>query len=357
MTSTTAASKTVAASKTTSAMAVGRSPLLSRLGAVAEEGSSIAWHYGDPLREQRASLRGAGIVIDGWARGTVQVRGADRLTWLQSLASQDFLSLADGDETQALWLSPQGHVQHFAYVRLVGDGNDGAVELGTETVAAAAALTEFLASRQFRAAVEVEDRSAEVAPLILLGPDGTSQVSVPRSAFGATAAEILARGAVPAGTWAHDALRIAARTPQFGTDNDDRTLPHEMPTWLAAAVSLTKGCYCGQETVARIENIGAPPRRLVLLNLDGSGGILPRPGDTVTLADERNAGKVVGRLGTVAQHWEDGPVALALVKRTVAPGVPLVAGDVDALIDPDDQVPSGPKIVYDRSKFIDLKRR
>ena len=83
-----------------------------------------------------------------------------------------------------------------------------------------------------------------------------------------------------------------------------------------------------------------------------SGDVLPNIGDSVTLAD----GAIVGRVGTVAQHWEDGPIALALVKRTVAPGVPLVAGGVDALIDPEDVVPPGPKRVYDRKQFINLRR-
>lgn len=313
--------------------------------------STVAWHYGDPLREQRMAERPGGMLIDGWDRGTVRVAGNDRMAWLESLASQEFLSRSAGDETQALWLSARGHVEHVARVQVL----DNAVRLDTETIGQAAALTEFLLSRRFRSQVEIEDVSEEVAPLLLAGgPSGGSTVLVPRNVFGAKAAELIAGGAVPAGTWAQDALRIAARTPKFGVDNDDRTLPHEMPAWLANAVSLTKGCYCGQETVSRIENIGAPPRRLVLLNLDGSGDNLPKPGEPITLADGE---KVVGRLGTVAQHWEDGPIALALVKRTVAPGVPLVAGDVDALIDPDDVVPAGPKVVYDRSQFIDLKRR
>lgn len=331
----------------------GPSPLLSRPGAVAAPQSSVAWHYGDPLREQRVAGRAAGILIDGWARGTVRVGGGDRLEWLNSLASQNFLALRAGDQTQALWLSPRGHVEHVARVHVLED----AVQLGTATARDAAALAEFLLSRRFRSAVDVEDVSGDVAPLIVAAPGGTTTTLVPRAHFGARAAELIAGGAVPAGSWAQDALRVVARTPRFGVDNDDRTLPHEMPEWLRSAVSLTKGCYCGQETVARIENIGAPPRRLVLLNLDGSGDNQPKPGAAITLAGSGDgAGKTVGRLGTVAQHWEDGPIALALVKRTVAPGVPLVADGVDALIDPADVVPAGPKVVYDRKQFIDLRR-
>jgi folate-binding protein YgfZ len=331
-----------------SLVAFGPSPLLSRPGAVASPTQpELAWHYGDPLGEQRAAGRST-VLLDGWACGTVVVSGDDRMTWLDALASQDFTSLADGDVTSALWLSARGHIEHLAAVRV----DDSEIELRTESVAAAAALTEFLLSRRFRAAVEVRDASAEVAALDVIGGGQSSSVTVPRGEFGTRAAALIAEGHVPAGTWARDALAVAARRPRFGADNDDRTLPHEMPRWLADAVALGKGCYCGQETVARIENIGAPPRRLVLLNLDGSGDVLPNIGDSVTLAD----GAVVGRVGTVAQHWEDGPIALALVKRTVAPGVPLVAGGVDALIDPEDVVPPGPKRVYDRKQFINLRR-
>lgn len=331
-----------------SSIAPGPSPLLSRPGAVASPTEpELAWHYGDPLGEQRAAARGP-VLMDGWSRGTVVVSGADRSAWLNALASQDFEALGDGAVSEALWLSPRGHIEHQAHVRVTDDE----IELRTESAATAASLAEFLRSRRFRSAVDVRDSSSEVAPLELVDGDVTSFVTVPRGEFGARAAALIADGRRPVGTWARDALAVAARRPRFGADNDDRTLPHEMPYWLAAAVSLTKGCYCGQETVARIENIGAPPRRLVLLNLDGSGDVLPATGDQVQLAD----GTVVGRVGTVAQHWEDGPIALALVKRAVAPGVPLTAGGVDALIDPEDVVPPGPKRVYDRRQFVDLRR-
>ena len=79
-------------------------------------------------------------------------------------------------------------------------------------------------------------------------------------------------------------------------------------------------------------NLGRPPRRLVMLNLDGSQDLLPAPGDPVTSAE----GRTVGRLGTVAQHHEDGPIALALVKRPIGPDAPLLAGGVDARVDPAD---------------------
>ena len=145
------------------------------------------------------------------------------------------------------------------------------------------------------------------------------------------ATALVAAGAAAAGSWAADALRIPTRRPRWGVDTDERTIPNEVP-WLATAVHLEKGCYRGQETVARVHNLGRPPRRLVMLNLDGSASGLPETGDPVSTAD----GRVVGRLGTVAQHHEDGPIALALVKRAVDVGTPLLAGSVDAAIDPVD---------------------
>lgn len=327
-------------------MSTGPSPLLTLPGAVAApDEPALAWHYGDPLAEQRGPR-----LWDGWAAGTLRVSGPERGLWLHALASQELADLAPGAQTEALWLSPQGHVEHWASLR----ADDDSVWLHTVSAEAAAALAAFLLSRRFRADVTVMDMTAEHALLVTRGRGGeTTSHLVSRAGFATVALGLVAEGFAPAGTWARTALRIAAREPRFGTDSDARTLPNEVPAWLRSAVALDKGCYCGQETVARIENIGAPPRRLVLLNLDGSQNELPSPGDEVRLAD----GKVVGRVGSAAHHFEDGPIALALVKRAVAPGVPLTAGGVAALIDPDDPVPPGPKQVYSRKDFIDLGRR
>ena len=359
------------------------SPLLARRGAVASPTEpELAWHYGDPLREQRQATRGP-VLFDGWTADILTVRGADRLSWLHALTSQDFAALSDGDAAEALWLSPQGHVEHWADAVECG----GAVHLRTEP-GGAAGLEKFLRSMRFRADVEVSDESGAFACLSVAGAGAAATVrhltgvtelsasratrveggwaagvlvrafddrlvlTVPREVFGAAAGRLIEAGAEPAGTWAADALRIAARRPRFGIDNDGRTLPNETP-WLTTAVHLHKGCYRGQETVARVENIGLPPRRLALLNLDGSGDNLPATGDPVTTAD----GKTVGRVGSAAQHWEDGPIALALVKRTIGPGIPLLAGDVDAMVDPDDAVVDKPRFRVDRRTFADLRRR
>ena len=291
------------------------SPLLDRPGAVAADvpDAGVAAHYGDPYAEQRALSRGAALV-DLSHHGVVEVRGPDRLTWLHSLLSQALLDLAPGQWREALLLSPQGHVEH--HLRLVDDGEAvrAVVEPGT-----APALVAFLDRMRFLMQVEVADVTAQWAAVA----DPSLQL-VPRAALAAVDAPL-------AGLQAWTALRVAARVPRLGVDTDHRTIPHEVG-WLRSAVHLDKGCYRGQETVARVHNLGRPPRRLVLLHLDGSDSDLPSTGDPVVLD-----GREVGRVGSVARHHELGPVALALVKRTVPDHAELVAGPVAARIDPAEQ--------------------
>jgi folate-binding protein YgfZ len=127
-----------------------------------------------------------------------------------------------------------------------------------------------------------------------------------------------------AGVWALEALRVADGRPRFGFETDHRTIPHEVG-WIGTAVHLDKGCYRGQETVARVHNLGRPPRRLVLLHLDGSDSELPGHGDPVVLDD-----RTVGTVTSSARHYELGPIALAVVKRSTPADAPLVAGGVAA---------------------------
>lgn len=319
------------------------SPLLDLPGAVPSPDpadTAVAWHYGDPLREQRARLP----LVDGWGCGVVRVGGTERISWLQALGSQDFEALTPGAWSETLALTPQGRVLHWAAVTVA----DGAAWLVTRTGEHAAALATWLESMRFRADVTIADMSAEYAMLTV---DGQRRL-VARDAFGARAAALIRDGAQPIGSWAAAALRVSTRTPRFGVDNDDRTLPNET-RWLDTAVAIGKGCYPGQETVAKILNVGAPPRRIVLLNLDGSGGTLPAVGAAVV----DDAGRTAGRVGTVAQHWELGPVALALIKRTIGSEVPLLADGVDARVDTDDPVVERAQPGYDPRQFIDFRRR
>jgi folate-binding protein YgfZ len=169
-------------------------------------------------------------------------------------------------------------------------------------------------------AAELEGVRARVEP----GPFGSIDLIVARDLLPAAAAELVRRGGTLGGMWAFEALRIAARVPRFGLDTDHRTIPHEVG-WIETAVHLNKGCYRGQETVARVYNLGHPPRRLVFLDLDGSVDRLPAHGDPVELD-----GATVGFTGSAARHYELGPIGLALVKRTVPVEATLLAGGVAA---------------------------
>ena len=113
------------------------------------------------------------------------------------------------------------------------------------------------------------------------------------------------------GTWAWEAHRIRAGVPRLHLDIDTRTIPHEVGL-IAAAVHLNKGCYRGQETVAKVYNLGKPPRRLVQLLIDGSTNELPELGSAIFFGD-----KTVGTLTSIVQDYEFGPVGLGVIKRTV----------------------------------------
>jgi folate-binding protein YgfZ len=326
------------------------SPLLARPGAVAADGADagVAWHYGDPLLEQRKLAQEIGLV-DLSHRGVVTVTGPDRLTWLHSLTTQHLSDLAPHTSTEALVLSPHGHVEHDLH--LVDDGTTTWV---TTEPGAAPALVAWLSSMRFMLRVEVADVTADFAvvgepsrresepgepvawvdpwPLLAQGGAAYSVVSdldhpgwtlreviLPRAQLTA-----YAEGRDLAGTWAFEALRVAAWRPRLGHESDHRTIPHEVD-WMRTAVHMSKGCYRGQETVARVHNLGRPPRRLVLLHLDGSGHGLPEQGADVQLDDRR-----VGFVTTAARHHELGPIALALIKRNTAPQADLRVGDIAA---------------------------
>ena len=313
-----------------------QSPLLGLPGAV-EAGwpdQGVAAHYGDPMREQRELDTSAGIV-DRSNRGVLSITGADRLSWLHSLTTQQLEGLAAGTAAQALILSPNGHIEH--HLTLTDDGTATWVHVEPGT---AAALAEFLESMRFMLRVEVADISQDSAVLTVLGPAagdlvagldgvqasvnpgpfGTIDLIVARDQLATLAGDLVGRGAAAAGMWAFEALRIAAHVPRLGLDTDHRTIPHEVG-WIDSAVHLNKGCYRGQETVARVHNLGHPPRRLVFLHLDGSAERLPGHGDPVELD-----GTTVGFTGSAARHYELGPIGLALVKRTVPVDATLLAG-------------------------------
>lgn len=320
--------------------------------------AGVAWHYGDPTAEQRA-LERHGAFVDLSHYGVVTVSGPDRLSWLNSITSQELLGLGVRESTETLVLSPHGHIEHAAGV--VDDGET--TWLITEG-SHAGDLTAWLTRMKFMMQVEIADvteqwavigepvdaEGAEGEPITWRDPwprtlpGGTRYgppddehpgaerpwrlVLVPRDTLPDAVAAREAAGWQLAGTWASEALRIAAWRPRLATEVDHKTIPHELD-WLRTAVHLHKGCYRGQETVARVHNMGRPPRRLVMTHLDGSGHLTPERGAEVT-ADER----VVGAITSVARHHVLGPIGLAVIKRSTPTDVDLLVacdgGDVAA---------------------------
>ena len=302
-------------------------------------------HYGNLLGEQQR-LAAGDAVVDLSDRAVLTVTGEDRLTWLDSLTSQSIAKLVPGESAETLLLDPTGRLEYD--IRVLDDGVSTWLLLEASE---AEGLHAWLSRMVFMLRVEVADRSADFATIGTLGqpaltaaaPNGVALVwrdpwlsvqsgghqyslATEHPSASWTYSEILierselaAAAALPvAGTLALEALRIAAWRPRLATEADDRTIPHELD-WLRSAVHLTKGCYRGQETVAKVHNLGHPPRRLVLLHLDGSEGVLPKHGDAV-LAGETEVGLVT----SAALHYELGPIALAVIKRSTDPDTDLV---------------------------------
>ncbi len=303
----------------------------------------------NPLVAQRQILAGTALVRQD-NLSVISVAGEDRLTWLHSLLSQNIKNLVPGQSTQACLLDPQGHVEQL--INLVDDGETTWLIVSSES---AAALLAWLAKMVFRMRVTVLDRTAdfpviaswgqglEIGQPIVSWTDTWLETAAGGYRYGATPSEPwqLVLNLVPSNAiasiegereWASpealEALRIAAHRPT-AAEIDAKTLPHELDL-LASAVHLSKGCYRGQETVAKVHNLGHPPRRLVLLHLDGSGHTLPYVGDSVALATAFES--VKGRITSVGQHYEMGPIALAVVSRNTPLDATLVAlGEHEAI--------------------------
>jgi folate-binding protein YgfZ len=300
----------------------GPSPLLGLKGAVAGDAPDhdVAAHYGSISAEQHRLVEGS-TFVDLSHRDVVTVGGPDRLTWLHSLTTQFLEGLAPGVPTEVLLLSPQGRIEHgFSGV------DDGETFWAHTEQGAGAALVAFLERMKFFMQVTVTDVTDEFA---VVGLPGLTHDIRPRASLLDLPAEL----GDPVGLWAWEALRIEAGRVRVGLDTDDRTIPNEAGL-LGLAVHLDKGCYRGQETVARVHTLGRPPRRLVRLHLDGSVDHLPPHGAEVVLDD-----KVVGFVGSAARHHELGPIALAMVKRNVPVVATLLADGVAAaqevVVDPE----------------------
>jgi len=260
--------------------------------------AGAVWHYGDPFREQKGLVAGrAGVDLSH--RPVFTISGSDRLRWLNDITSQDFANLAPGQPTVAYILDAQGRLTH-----VFGAVDDGTTLWCHTEPGHLEPLLTWLRRMVFAARVEI----AELDGHALVLPPGGAPVIVPVADVEATVGE------TRAGIWAMEAVRIASGTPRIFLDTDERTIPNELANpdsgLLGPAVHLAKGCYPGQETVARVYNLGRPPRRLTQLLLDGSVDRLPALGADVLLD-----GVAVGRMGTSERHYELGPIGLALLKR------------------------------------------
>ena len=263
------------------------------------------WHFGQPAQEQRALAEGK-----AWADlshlAILEVSGDDRAKWLHDLTTQHLSDLEVGTWSSALILDHNGHLEY--QFNLVDDGTATFLILDSQY---APTLLQYLLKMRFMLKVDARDASADFA--VLRAPGAATDIGgpfalVPRAELGAMK-ELFGQSAKEVGTWALDAERVAAGRPRIGFDTDHKAIPNELGL-LNKSVHMQKGCYRGQETVAKIFNLGAPPRRLVMLHLDGHAVVMPPSGTPVM-----NGENQVGFLGTVARHHELGPIALAIVKR------------------------------------------
>jgi len=286
--------------------------------------------FSNPLVEQREFLAGKSLIE--LEKSILNISGADRLTWLNDLFSQKLDDLIPGVSVEALWLDPQGHIVRDFH--LIDDSES--TWLITYTSGFDQLLTQ-LTRMVFRAKVVIEDVTDQYKVLASWDLSIPNAIQTWSDPWPATTNGGYRYGSQPDGSWKYrenivpvngvaglwntftkagtmalDALRVEAHRPAGPNEIDEKALPHEFD-WLATAVHLNKGCYRGQEAVAKVHNLGHPPRRLVFLHLDGSGHALPDLGDEVYLADA-----VVGKITTVGQHYEMGPIALAVIKRNTA---------------------------------------
>jgi folate-binding protein YgfZ len=294
-------------------------------------------HFGDPMIEQRKLAEGVALCLLN-AQGVISVKGVDRLTWLHSLLSQNLKNLNPGDSAEALLLDPQGRIEQV--IKVIDDGETCWLmvdEPNTESLLA------WLQKMVFRMKVEITNRSKEFGtvgsvnlqadlasvengqpliwkdqwPGVVPGGYRYSERVVNHSWFEHLVRvedlEKVLAGKTMAGTMAADGLRVAAGRPKAALEVDEKSLPHELDL-LSTAVHLSKGCYRGQESVAKVHNLGHPPRRLTFLHLDGSEHALPDVGDEIRVAGDE---KIRGKVTSVAQHFDMGPIALAVISRSV----------------------------------------
>jgi folate-binding protein YgfZ len=280
------------------------------------------WHFGEPNKEQKELVSG-----NGWAdlshRAVISISGKDRLTWLHALTTQHLEKLTPGDWKEALILDAQGHIVDQLF--LVDDGSTTWIHTEAQRCEP---LIQYLEKMKFMLDVEVIDQSNNYAVLRAAGVAdnvGGPYALVPRGELADTVSAF-SKAHTQVGIWALEALRVNQGRARLLFEVDHKSIPNELG-FLNKAVHMQKGCYRGQETVAKVFNLGQPPRKLVLLHLDGSMVELPGHGSKITLDNEE-----IGYIGTVARHFELGPIALGVIKRNTSKQAELLAGNVPASI-------------------------
>lgn len=327
-------------------------------GAVIPDGEKVAAHYGNPFQEENKLRFGKAFTDLGYLE-VVEFTGADRLTLLHNLSTRNFRDIPEGHSTEMLVLDPHGHIEHAAGAITIGDSTYLITDDGRGQ-----GIVDFFMSMRFAMRVDARLREdltvvgvmrladrvpasvRDLATVLWQDPwpntvEGGAHYGIPdanhpahrftrtlvvveKDKFDDAAQAFLAEGLTPAGAMAWEATRVVDRRPRPNTEIGERVLPHELD-WLRTAVHLNKGCYRGQETVAKLVNLGKPPRRLVYLYLEGPEGELPKPGDVVELH-----GRAAGSITSVVRDGDEGPVALALIKRTVPLEAVLNVGDFAA---------------------------
>lgn len=329
-------------------------------GAVAADSVDqyVAGHYGQPVQEQRALAQGQ-AVVDLSHYGIVTITGSDRLSMIETLTTQQVQGMAPPIDTEALFLDLKGRIEIATKIH-----DDGKTAYLITEPTMNASLYDWLTRMQFAARVEITDRTGELALIgatdevpgldapVWLDPwpgvstggyaytddpedhpavheDYSWRLYILPASDLVNTAQNLPEGFRLAGTMASEALRIAAGRPRQLFDTDERSIPHELD-WLRTAVHLEKGCYKGQETVARVHNLGHPPRRLVGLLIDGSNHGLPEVGADIIVRPEGDdaeamaSARSIGTLKSVAMHHEMGAVGTAMIRRNTDPEAELI---------------------------------
>lgn len=324
------------------------------------EYEGVAWHYGDPLTEQRAfEMDSTFGIVDRSNRVVLEVAGEEAPEFLHRLLSQHLSVPEEGLGTWALNLDANGRILH--HIGITYSAGTFYLDVSPRS---AYSLQRYLEQMVFWSKVTITRSSLSMLSII-----GAGVKSLDHAGIGAglavaelagaaalreyelaglpctdllvadplaSAEALIDEGGKLAGLMAYTALRVRGLVPEVGIDMDEKSIPHESSLLVQSAVHLNKGCYRGQETVARVDNLGRSPRVLALAHFDGSAPELPTTGAVIT-----KGGRSVGRVGTVVHDYEYGPIGLVLVKRSAAQAQGLVCGDAALQID-QDSLPAEP---------------